>query len=142
METTSIKSAEITREWYLVDAKDKTLGRLSSSIAQLLRGKGKPYYTPHMDMGDFVIVINADKIKVTGNKDKDKTYFSHSGFPGSASKITYNKMLQKNPEKIINKAVKGMLPHNRLGSKLLKHLKVYNTESHPHSAQQPKIITI
>lgn len=142
METTSIKSAEITREWYLVDAKDKTLGRLSSSIAQLLRGKGKPYYTPHMDMGDFVIVINADKIKVTGNKDKDKTYFSHSGFPGAASKITYNKMLQKNPEKIINNAVKGMLPHNRLGSKLLKHLKVYNTENHPHSAQQPKIITI
>jgi len=93
-------------------------------------------------MGDFVIVINADKIKVTGNKDKDKTYFSHSGFPGSASKITYNKMLQKNPEKIINKAVKGMLPHNRLGSKLLKHLKVYNTEKHPHTAQQPKIITI
>ena len=142
METTSIKLAEITRDWYLIDAEDQTLGRLSSRVAQLLRGKGKPYFTPHMDMGDFVIIINADKVKITGNKEKDKIYFSHSGFPGSATKISFKKMLQKNPEKIINNAVKGMLPHNRLGNKLLKHLKVYNSKNHPHAAQQPKTITI
>ena len=115
MKTTSIRAEEITQNWYIVDAENQILGRLASTVAQILRGKNKPYFTPHMDMGDFVVIINADKIKVTGNKEVAKTYFSHSGFPGAASKITYNKMLQKNPEKIINKAVKGMLPHNRLG---------------------------
>ena len=142
METTSIKASEIKRDWYLIDAENQVLGRLASSVAQLLRGKNKVYFTPHMDMGDFIIIINASKIKVTGKKETDKTYFSHSGFPGSTSKINLKKIRQNNPEKIINNAVKGMLPHNRLGSKLLKHLKVYNSDAHPHSAQQPKIITI
>ena len=142
METTSIKKSEIIRDWYLIDAENQVLGRLASRVAQLLRGKGKPYYTPHMDMGDFIIIINASKVKVTGNKEINKTYFSHSGYPGSATKINYKKILQTNPEKIINNAVKGMLPHNRLGSKLLTHLKVYKSGAHPHSAQQPETIII
>ena len=142
MKTKSITSAEITRNWYLIDAENQILGRLASHIAQLLRGKGKPFFTPHADMGDCIIVINAEKIKVTGNKETDKTYFRHSGYPGSATTINLKKIRQNNPEKIINNAVKGMLPHNRLGTKLLKNLKVYKSAIHPHSAQQPRIITI
>ncbi len=142
METTSIRAEEITRDWYLVDADNQTLGRLASRVAQILRGKNKPYFTPHMDMGDFVIIINAEKVKVTGNKEADKTYFRHSGYPGGITEVNLKSVRQKHPKKIITNAVKGMLPHNRLGRKLLKHLKIYATEVHPHAAQQPQAITL
>ena len=141
METTSIRVNEITRNWYIVDADGQILGRLASEVAQIIRGKKKPFFTPHMDMGDFVVVINAEKVKVTGNKEKDKTYFRHSGHPGGVTQINLRKVRQKFPERIITNAVKGMLPHNRLGRKLLTHLKVYSGEMHPHAAQQPQTIT-
>ena len=141
METTSIRINEISRNWFIVDAENQTLGRFSSEIAQILRGKKKPFFTPHMDMGDFVIVINAQKVKVTGKKEKNKTYFSHSGFPRGITQVNLKKVRQDNPERIIINAVKGMLPHNRLGRKLLNHLKVYPGELHPHTAQQPQTIT-
>ena len=142
MKTTSIRVNEINRDWFIVDAENQTLGRLASEIAQVLRGKKKPFFTPHMEMGDFVIVINAEKIKVTGKKEKDKTYFRHSGYPGGVTQINLRKVRQSFPERIITNAVKGMLPHNRLGRKLLTHLKVYSGEVHPHAAQQPQTITI
>ena len=141
METTSIRVNEITRNWYIVDADGQILGRLASEVAQIIRGKKKPFFTPHMDMGDFVVVINAEKVKVTGNKERDKTYFRHSGYPGGVTQINLRKVRQNFPERIITNAVKGMLPHNRLGRKLLTHLKVYSGELHPHVAQQPQTIT-
>ena len=141
METTSIRVNEITRNWYIIDADGQILGRLASEVAQIIRGKKKPFFTPHMDMGDFVVVINAEKVKVTGNKEKDKTYFRHSGYPGGVTQINLRKVRQVFPERIITNAVKGMLPHNRLGRKLLTHLKVYSGEFHPHAAQQPQTIT-
>ena len=141
METTSIRANEINREWFIVDAEGQTLGRLASEIAQIIRGKKKPFFTPHMDMGDFVVVVNAEKVKVTGNKEKDKTYFRHSGYPGGVTQISLRKVRQDYPERIITNAVKGMLPHNRLGRQLLTHLKVYSGTDHPHSAQLPKTIT-
>ena len=141
METTSICADEINREWFIVDAEGQTLGRLASEIAQIIRGKKKPFYTPHMDMGDFVVVVNAEKVKVTGNKEKDKSYFRHSGFPGGVTQISLRKVRQDFPERIITNAVKGMLPHNRLGRQLLTHLKVYSGTEHPHEAQLPKTIT-
>mgnify|MGYP000064108021 FL=1 len=142
METTSIRTEEITHDWYLVDAENQILGRLASRVAQILRGKNKPHFTPHMDMGDFVIIINADKVKVTGNKETNKTYFRHSGYPGGMTEINLKKVRQQYPERIITNAVKGMLPHNSLGRKLLTHLKIYTTEIHPHTAQQPQAITL
>ena len=141
MKTTSIRADEINREWFIVDAEGQTLGRLASEIAQIIRGKKKPFYTPHMDMGDFVVVVNAEKVKVTGNKEKDKSYFRHSGFPGGVTQISLQKVRQDFPERIITNAVKGMLPHNRLGRQLLTHLKVYSGTEHPHGAQLPKTIT-
>ena len=141
MKTTSISVNEINRDWFIVDAENQTLGRLASEIAQILRGKKKPFFTPHMDMGDFVIVINAEKVKVTGKKEKDKTYFRHSGFPGGITQVNLKKVRQDYPERIITNAVKGMLPHNSLGRKLLTQLKVYSGELHPHAAQQPQTIT-
>ena len=141
METTSIRADEINREWFIVDAEGQTLGRLASEIAQIIRGKKKPFYTPHMDMGDFVVVVNAEKVRVTGNKEKDKSYFRHSGFPGGVTQISLQKVRQDFPERIITNAVKGMLPHNRLGRQLLTHLKVYSGTEHPHAAQLPKTIT-
>ena len=141
MKTTSVRSNEINRDWFVVDAGGHTLGRLASEIAQILRGKKKPSFTPHMDMGDFVVVINADKIKVSGKKEEDKSYFRHSGYPGGITQISLKQVRQVYPERIIMNAVKGMLPHNRLGRKLLTHLKVYSGELHPHTAQQPQIIT-
>ena len=141
METTSIRVNEITRNWYIVDADGQILGRLASEVAQIIRGKKKPFFTPHMDMGDFVVVINAEKVKVTGNKERDKSYFRHSGYPGGVTQINLRKVRQNIPERIITNAVKGMLPHNRLGRKLLTHLKVYSGELHPHAAQQPQTIT-
>ena len=140
METTSIRANEITREWFIVDAEGQILGRLASEIAQIIRGKKKSFFTPHMDMGDFVVVVNAEKVKVTGNKEKDKTYFRHSGYPGGVTQISLRKVRQDYPERIIMNAVKGMLPHNRLGRQLLTHLKVYSGTDHPHSAQLPKTI--
>ena len=141
METTSIRADEINREWFIVDAAGQTLGRIASEIAQIIRGKKKPFYTPHMDMGDFVVVVNAERVKVTGNKEKDKSYFRHSGFPGGVTQISLQKVRQDFPERIITNAVKGMLPHNRLGRQLLTHLKVYSGTEHPHAAQLPKTIT-
>ena len=141
METRSIRANEISREWFIVDAEGQTLGRRASEIAQIIRGKKKPFFTPHMDMGDFVVVVNAEKVKVTGNKEKDKTYFRHSGYPGGVTQISLRKVRQDYPERIITNAVKGMLPHNRLGRQLLTHLKVYSGTDHPHSAQLPKTIT-
>jgi len=141
METRSIRANEISREWFIVDAEGQTLGRLASEIAQIIRGKKKSFFTPHMDMGDFVVVVNAEKVKVTGNKEKDKTYFRHSGYPGGVTQISLRKVRQDYPERIIMNAVKGMLPHNRLGRQLLTHLKVYSGTDHPHSAQLPKTIT-
>ena len=141
METRSIRANEISREWFIVDAEGQTLGRLASEIAQIIRGKKKPFFTPHMDMGDFVVVVNAEKVKVTGNKEKDKSYFRHSGYPGGVTQISLRKIRQDYPERIITNAVKGMLPHNRLGRQLLTHLKVYSGTDHPHSAQLPKTIT-
>ncbi len=142
MKTESIKSSEIVRNWYLVDAKDKTLGRLASGIAQILRGKNKVNYTPHMDMSDFIVVINADKVVLTGNKKDSKEYWRHTGYPGGQKTVSYKKMLETYPDRIINNAVKGMLPHNKLGRKLLKHLKVYRGDVHPHSAQNPERLSI
>ena len=121
----------------MIDAKDQVLGRLSSKIAQLIRGKGKPEFTPHLDMGDFVIVINADKVKVSGNKEKDKMYWHHTGFPGGQKETNLADLRKKFPDRIIVNAVKGMIPHNRLGRKILKNLKVYAENAHPHEAQNP-----
>ena len=142
MKTESIKSREIVRNWYLVDAKDKTLGRLASGIAQILRGKNKVNFTPHIDMSDFVVVINADKVILTGNKENSKEYWRHNGYPGGQKTVSYKKMLETYPDRVINNAVKGMLPHNKLGRKLLKHLKVYKGDVHPHAAQNPETLTI
>ena len=141
METTSICKNDISREWFIIDADGQTLGRLASEVAQIIRGKKKTFFTPHMDMGDFVVIINAEKIKVTGNKEEAKTYFRHSGFPGGVTQISLKKVRQDYPERIITNAVKGMLPHNRLGRQLLTHLKVYKGSDHPHAAQLPKTIT-
>ena len=142
MLTSSIKKDDIQRDWYIVDADNKTLGRLASEIAQVIRGKKKPFYTPNLDMGDFVVVINAEKVSVTGNKEEQKKYFSHSGFPGGDKETSLSSLRSKQPEKIIYNAVKGMLPHNRLGRKLIKHLKVYSGSEHPHDSQQPKPFNI
>jgi large subunit ribosomal protein L13 len=125
-----------------VDAQGQTLGRFSSKIAQILRGKHKVDFTPHMDMGDFVIVINAEKVKLSGSKENDKVYFRHTGYPGGVKETKYSEMIQKFPERIVENAVKGMLPHNRLGRKVLLNLKVYKGQEHPHFAQQPKPLKI
>lgn len=142
MLTSSIKKDEIKRDWFIVDADNQTLGRLASEIAQVIRGKKKPNYTPNLDMGDFVVVINAEKVVVTGSKEVQKKYFSHSGFPGGEKEVSLSSLRQKHPERIIYNAVKGMLPHNRLGRKLIKHLKVYTGTEHPHVSQQPKQFNI
>ena len=142
MKTESVKSSEIVRNWHLVDAKDKTLGRLASRIAQILRGKNKVNFTPHMDIGDFIVVINAEKIVLTGNKENLKEYWRHTGYPGGQKVVSYKKMLEEKPDRVIVNAVKGMLPHNKLGRKLLKHLKVYNGSNHPHEAQKPEKLEI
>ena len=142
MKTETLKSSEIVRDWHLVDAEGKTLGRLASSIAQILRGKNKVNFSYHLDMSDFVVVINADKIVLTGNKENLKEYWRHTGYPGGQKVISYKQMIKENPEKVIQNAVKGMLPHNKLGRKLLKHLKVYSGANHPHDAQQPKELKI
>ena len=142
MNTLSIKKSEIDKHWWVADADGQVLGRFASRVAQVLRGKHKVNYTPHMDMGDFVVIINADKIQVTGNKEKDKKYFRHTGYPGGGKETSLAEVMRSKPERIIQNAVKGMLPHNRLGRSILTHLKVYNGAEHPHSAQQPKILEL
>jgi large subunit ribosomal protein L13 len=135
MKTYTAKAADIEREWHIIDAADKTLGRLSTQIARLLMGKHKPIYTPSQDTGDFVVVINADKVRVTGNKSRQKLYYRHSGYPGGLKSISLEKTMQKYPTRVIEYAVKGMLPHTRLGNVMRKRLKVYAGEEHPHGAQ-------
>ena len=138
MRTYTGKSAEIEREWYVVDAEGQTLGRLASKIAPILKGKHKPTYTPHLDCGDFVIVINADKVRVTGRKLEQKIYYRHSGYPGGLKSTTLQEQLDRHPERVIEAAVKGMLPKNKLGRRMFKKLKVYASPTHPHEAQKPK----
>jgi len=140
--TTITKPAEITKKWYLVDAQGKTLGRLSSEVARVLRGKHKPVFQPHMDCGDYVIVINAEKIAVTGNKIDQKTYFRHSGWVGGDKLTTLKTMLAKKPEEVLSHAIKGMLPKNTLGRQIGKKLFVYSGDTHKHQAQQPEILEI
>ena len=142
LKTYSAKPAEIKREWYVIDAADKPLGRLASEIAHRLRGKHKPVYTPHMDTGDYIVVINAAKVRVTGKKATDKIYYHHTGYIGHLKSISFEKLKQKAPERIIEKAVKGMLPKNPLGRSMFRKLKVYPGHTHKHSAQQPKALDV
>lgn len=135
MKTYSTKATDIERQWHTIDASGKTLGKLATQIAGLLMGKHKPIYSPNLDTGDYVIVINADKVRVTGNKAKQKTYYRHSGYPGGLKSITLEKLMQTNPTRIIEHAVKGMLPHTRLGASMKKKLRVYVGDTHPHPAQ-------
>ncbi len=142
MTTYNAKSSEVTREWYVVDAKDMVLGRLATRIAEVLRGKHKPIFTPHVDTGDFVIVLNADKIKLTGNKLQKKMYYRHSGYLSGLKSRTAEEMLEKKPEEVILQAVRGMLPKNKLNRKIITKLKVYTGSDHPHQAQQPKNLEV
>jgi len=142
MKTYIPKVEDIEKKWYLVDAEGKVLGRLASKIARILSGKNKPIYTPHLDVGDFVVVINADKVRVTGGKEKKKIYYHHSGYPGGLKSCTYEELLKKDPSRIIRKAVQGMLPKNKLGRRMLKKLKVYAGPEHPHQAQKPQKIEL
>ncbi len=139
MKTYMAKPAEVEHKWYVIDASGQTLGRISSEVASILRGKHKPTYTPHVDTGDFVIVINAEQVKLTGDKLNQKMYRYHTGYPGGLKEMDYKTLLQKRPEKAIETAVKGMLPHNKLGNKMYKKLKVYRGSEHPHQAQKPEV---
>ena len=136
--TKSAKEQDIERDWYVIDAQGQTLGRLATRVATILRGKNKPLYTPHVDCGDYVIVVNAEKIHVTGQKMTQKRYYRHSGYPGGLKEVTLRDQLQKFPNRVVEAAVRGMLPKNRLGRRMFKKLKVYAGPSHPHQAQQPK----
>jgi large subunit ribosomal protein L13 len=136
------KKEDVQRDWYVIDATDKVLGRMASRIAMILQGKTKPIYTPHVDTGDFVIVTNAEKIKLTGNKMNEKVYYTHSGYPGGFKEIPIKKWMEKHPDRIVNLAVKRMLPKTKLGSAMLKKLKVYAGPDHSHEAQQPKTLEI
>ncbi|MFH1212875.1 MAG: 50S ribosomal protein L13 [Candidatus Neomarinimicrobiota bacterium] len=136
------KLAEIKQDWYVVDADGMVLGRLATQVAAILRGKNKPYFTPHLDTGDFVVIINADKVRLTGRKAEFKTYFTHSGYLGSERYLQYKDLMQNNPERVVEHAIKGMLPHNALGRQLFRKLKVYRGPEHPHQSQQPKPLAI
>ncbi|MCS5700595.1 50S ribosomal protein L13 [Cyanobium sp. FGCU-52] len=140
--TTQPSIESLDRQWYLVDAADQTLGRLASEVAQVLRGKNKPSYTPHLDTGDFVVVINADKIRVSGNKPTQKLYRRHSGRPGGMKTETFAHLQGRLPERIVEAAIKGMLPHNALGRQLFRKLKVYKGSEHPHAAQKPQVLAL
>ena len=142
MKTFSAKPAEVKRDWYVVDADGKTLGRLASEIARRLRGKHKPEYTPHVDTGDYIVVVNAEKVRVTGNKEKDKIYYRHTGYIGHLKSVSLGKLRDSHPERIIQNAVKGMLPKNPLGRAMFRKLKVYEGSEHSHQAQQPKELNI
>ena len=142
MRTYSPKPGDVTRQWHIIDAEDIVLGRLATTAANLLRGKHKAIYAPHMDMGDFVIIINADKVALTGQKLQKKKAYRHSGYPGGLKSISYEEFLDKNPARAVEKAIRGMLPKNSLGRQQLSKLKVYAGGEHPHSAQQPKTYTL
>ena len=142
MKTYVAKPATIEKIWYVVDASGKTLGRLSTVIADILRGKRKPIYTPNIDTGDFVIVINADKVVVTGNKGEDKLYYRHTGYPGGIKSESYNKLLARRPAQVLRHSVRGMLQHNKLGRAQLRKLKIYAGPEHPHEAQNPQVLEI
>ena len=142
MKTFSAKAHEVRRDWFLVDATDKTLGRLASEIARRLRGKHKPEYTPHVDTGDYIVVVNADKIRVTGNKASDKMYHRHTGYIGNMKSISFEKLQAKAPGRVLEIAVKGMLPKNPLGRAMYRKLKIYAGPAHQHAAQQPKVLEI
>jgi large subunit ribosomal protein L13 len=142
VKTYTVRKGDIKREWYVVDAQGKTLGRLASEIAKILRGKHKPIYVPHLDCGDYVIVVNAEKVRVTGRKLDQKFYYRHSGYPGGLKSISLRDQLQKHPTRVLEAAVRGMLPKNRLGRAIIKKLKVYAGGSHPHQAQQPKALEL
>ena len=142
MKTFSAKAQDVQRDWYVVDATDRVLGRLASQIALRLRGKHKAIFTPHVDTGDFIVVVNADKIRVTGNKGEDKKYYRHSGYPGGIYETNFNKLRARHPARVLEKAVKGMLPKGPLGYAMIKKMKVYAGAEHPHAAQQPKTLNI
>ncbi len=142
MKTFSAKPETVKRDWYVIDAENKVLGRLSTEIARRLRGKHKPEYTPHVDTGDYIVVINAEKVAVTGNKEKGKNYYRHTGYPGGLKTISLEKQRAEHPERIIEAAVKGMLPKNSLGRAMYRKLKVYAGTEHQHSAQQPKLLEL
>ena len=136
------KEEDVQRDWYVVDASGQTLGRLAARVASVLRGKHKPVYSPSVDAGDFVIVVNAEKVQVTGRKLDQKMYYRHSGYPGGLKEITLRNLLQQHPTRVIEHAVRGMLPKNRLGRQVFRHLKVYAGSEHPHEAQQPKVLEL
>ncbi len=138
MQTVSIRKEDVVHKWYIVDAENQVLGRLASEVAKILRGKHKPLYTPHVDAGDYVIIINADKVVLTGNKWSQKVYYWHTGYPGGLRQTTAEKLRQRRPERIVEYAVRGMLPKTKLGRAMLRKLKVYATNTHPHKAQQPE----
>ncbi|MFT4924327.1 MAG: large subunit ribosomal protein L13 [Phenylobacterium sp.] len=142
MKTFVAKPESVQREWFVVDAAGKTLGRMATEIASRLRGKHKPEYTPHCDTGDYIVVINCEKVRVTGNKAKGKIYYSHTGFPGGIKDISFEKLIEKKPEMVIEKAVKGMLPRGPLGREMFRKLKVYAGPEHSHAAQQPTVLDI
>ena len=142
MKTYSAKAESVERDWYIVDAEGKTLGRLAVELATRLRGKHKPEYTPHVDTGDYIVVVNAEKIGVTGNKATQKMYYSHTGYPGGLKDITFDKLIDKAPERVIQSAVKGMLPRGPLGREMFRKLKVYAGNEHPHTAQQPQVLEL
>ena len=137
MKTISAKAETVQRSWYVIDAEGHTLGRLATEVARRLRGKHKTEYTPHVDTGDYIVVVNAEKVKVTGRKASDKTYYRHTGHPGGLKEATFTQMIERSPEKVIELAVKGMLPKNKLSNQIIKKLKIYAGSEHPHEAQQP-----
>ena len=140
MKTTALRTQDIEQKWYLIDCSGQTLGRLSVKVANILRGKNKPEYTPNSDVGDFVVLINAKNLRVTGAKNEDKIYYRHTGFPGGIKQISFKDLLSKDPEKVLRLAVKGMLPKNKLNRQVIKKLKVYAGEEHPHEAQRPEVL--
>jgi large subunit ribosomal protein L13 len=142
LKTLSPKPQDIDQKWYIVDAKGLVLGRLATKIAHMLRGKHKPFYAPHVECGDFIVVVNADKYSLTGRKVQNKIYISHTGYPGGLRKTPIGRIVEKKPEFVLREAVRGMLPHNRLGRKLLKNLKIYTTAEHPHAAQKPEAMSL
>jgi large subunit ribosomal protein L13 len=142
MKTYSPKAGEIERAWYVVDAEGAVLGRLASEVAQILRGKHKPTWAPHLDTGDHVIVVNASGVRLTGEKDQKKVYYSHSGYPGGLSEVEYERMARERPERVVERAIRGMLPKNRLGRQMLRKLSVYRGPDHPHEAQKPVVLKL
>jgi large subunit ribosomal protein L13 len=142
MKTFSAKPHEVRRDWFVVDATDKVLGRVATEVARRLRGKHKPEFTPHVDTGDYIVIVNVEKLRVTGNKAEDKKYFRHSGYPGGIYETNFTKLQQRHPDRVLQKAVKGMLPKGPLGYAMIKKLKIYAGDAHPHSAQQPKQLVI